>query len=205
MATTTKSLSFETKKISKRKTSTTEAIVELPPNPFIFEILDLVSKQRSSAKKIEVLQKYSHPSLKAVFIWNFDESIKSLLPEGDVPYSNLKDDLNTTGTFSDKMRQEVDTMNYRSTDSIGTIDNSNAGHTSIRKEYEMFYNFIQGGNNSLTSIRREMMFINMLQGLHPKEAEIVCLVKDKRLQEKYKITKEIVSEAYPDIQWGGRS
>jgi aromatic ring-opening dioxygenase LigB subunit len=49
------------------------------------------------------------------------------------------------------------------------------------------------------------MFINILQGLHPFEAEILCLVKDKRLEEKYKITKEVVSEAYPDIQWGGRS
>jgi hypothetical protein len=33
----------------------------------------------------------------------------------------------------------------------------------------------------------------------------MCLVKDKRLADKYKITKEIVSEAYPDITWGGRS
>ena len=49
------------------------------------------------------------------------------------------------------------------------------------------------------------MFINVLQGLHPLEAEIVCLCKDKRLAEKYKITKELVSEAYPDIKWGGRS
>jgi hypothetical protein len=48
------------------------------------------------------------------------------------------------------------------------------------------------------------MFINILQGLHPLEAEILCLVKDKKLSTKYKITKEIVSEAYPDIQWGNR-
>jgi hypothetical protein len=49
------------------------------------------------------------------------------------------------------------------------------------------------------------MFINILEGLHPLEAEILCLCKDKKLQTKYKITKEIISEAYPDIQWGGRS
>ena len=194
---------------AKPKTTTRKKPVvvneDLPANPFAFEVFALVSKQKTNAKKVELLRRYDHPSLKTLFIWNFDESVHSLLPEGDVPYSNLKDDLNTTGSFTDKMRQEVETMKYNSTDSIGTIDNSNAGHTSIRKEYEMFYNFIRGGNNSLTSIRREMMFINMLQGLHPKEAEIVCLVKDKRLDQKYKITKDIVSEAYPDIQWGGRS
>ena len=49
------------------------------------------------------------------------------------------------------------------------------------------------------------MFINLLQGLHPLEAEILCLVKDKKLETKYKITKEIVGQAYPDIEWGGRS
>jgi hypothetical protein len=49
------------------------------------------------------------------------------------------------------------------------------------------------------------MFINILEGLHPLESEILCLVKDKKLQERYKITKEIVSEAYSDITWGNRS
>jgi hypothetical protein len=49
------------------------------------------------------------------------------------------------------------------------------------------------------------MFINVLQGLHPLEAEIICLVKDKKLETKYKISKENVSQAYPDIIWGGRS
>ena len=57
----------------------------------------------------------------------------------------------------------------------------------------------------MSAVRRETMFINILEGLHPLEAEILCLVKDKKLSEKYKVTKEIVAEAYPDIQWGGRS
>jgi hypothetical protein len=49
------------------------------------------------------------------------------------------------------------------------------------------------------------MFINILEGLHPLEAEILILVKDKRLTDKYKITKDVVSAAYPQIVWGGRS
>ena len=69
----------------------------------------------------------------------------------------------------------------------------------------MFFNFVKGGNNGLSSLRRETMFINILQGLHPKEAELLCLVKDKKLSDKYKITLDNVKEAYPDIQWGNRS
>ena len=64
---------------------------------------------------------------------------------------------------------------------------------------------MKGGNDSLTSLRRETMFIQILEGLHPQEAEILCLVKDKKLQTKYKLTYEVVSQAFPDIRWGGRS
>jgi len=57
----------------------------------------------------------------------------------------------------------------------------------------------------MNKMRKESMFINLLQGLHPLEAEIVCLVKDKKLSDKYNLTQDVVAEAYPDIQWGNRS
>ena len=161
--------------MSPTKTTTkTKAKQELPPNPFVHEILELVSKQRSRAKKVEVFQKYEDLSLKTLFIWNFDDTVISVVPEGDVPYKE----------------NEVP---------IGT------DHTSLRREYKHLYNFVKGGNDGLSSLRRETMFIQMLEGLHPEEAKILCLVKDKRLQTKYKLTYDVVAEAYPDIQWGGRS
>ena len=49
------------------------------------------------------------------------------------------------------------------------------------------------------------MFIQLLEGLHPNEAEIICLVKDKQLQSKYNIKEDVIKEAYPDILWGDRS
>ena len=48
------------------------------------------------------------------------------------------------------------------------------------------------------------MFINILQGLHPLEAEILVLIKDGNLTDKYNITREIVEEAYPDIVWSDK-
>jgi hypothetical protein len=179
-----------------------EAIPELPANPFIFEIFNAAAKQRSNAKKVEVLQKYSHPSLKTLFIWNFDETIQSALPPGDVPYSAVNEMDSFKGTLSEKIADAVGKMEELGTNSLGSQDQ---GRSSIRKEYQRFYNFVKGGNDSLSSLRRETMFINVLQGLHPLEAEIICLVKDKKLETKYKISKENVSQAYPDIIWGGRS
>ena len=75
-------------------------------------------------------------------------------------------------------------------------------HTSLRREWKNLFHFIKGGNDELSSLRRETMFIQMLEGLHPEEAKIICLVKDKNLTEKYKVTRELVAEAFPDIVWG---
>jgi len=184
------------------KPKATEEIIELPVNPFAFEVLQLVSKQRSNTKKVEVLKKYEHPSLKAIFIWNFDETVISMLPSGEVPYASVGEQNSFSGTMSEKIEDAVSKMNELQSNSLGSQDQ---GFSSIRKEYQKFYNFVKGGNDGLSSLRRETMFINILQGLHPLEAEILCLVKDKKLGEKYKITKEIISEAYSDIHWGGRS
>jgi hypothetical protein len=187
----------------KKTTKTKTASLDLPNNPFAFEVLDLVSKQRSKAKKIEVLKKFEHISLKALFIWNFDESVKSMLPEGDVPYTGFEDQASHNGTLSTKIDESVRRMHETDSFSMGSSDRN--GHTSIRREYKNFYHFIKGGNDGLSAVRRETMFINVLEGLHPLEAQILCLCKDKKLSDKYKITKEIVAEAYSDIQWGGRS
>ena len=188
---------------TKKRTTTKAASLELPKYPFAFEVLDLVSRQRSKAKKVEVLKKYEHPSLKAVFIWNFDETIKSALPPGDVPYSGFEDQATYSGSLTTKIDEEVRKMHETGSFSMGTSDSQ--GRTTIRREYKNFYHFVRGGNDSMSGVRRETMFINVLEGLHPLEAEIVCLIKDKKLSDKYKITKEVVAEAYPDINWGGRS
>jgi len=148
--------------------------VKLPPNPFLHEILELASKQRSGAKKAEILQEYRNDALTSILIWNFDDSIISILPPGEVPYKE----------------NEVP---------VGT------DHTSLRREWKHLYNFVKGGNDTLNGLRRETMFIQMLEGLHPEEAKILCLTKDKQLQTKYKISQANVAQAFPDIRWGDRS
>ena len=165
-----------TKKTTPRKPRAPKSLprVKLPPNPFMHEILELVSDARTKAKKIEILKEYETPALKSIFIWNFDETVISMLPEGDVPFE--KNDV-----------------------PVGT------DHTSLRREFKQMYHFVKGGNDTLSSLRRESMFIQMLEGLHPEEAEILCLIKDGRLSTKYKINRDTVMDAYPDITWGGRS
>tara|TARA_B100000945_G_C20316584_1_gene565489 strand:- start:451 stop:1077 length:627 start_codon:yes stop_codon:yes gene_type:complete len=200
--TTRKKSTTATKKPAARKPAAPQKVPDLPTNPFVFEVFDAASKMRSKAKKIEVLSRYKHPSIMAVCIWNFDESVISLLPQGEVPYGSNIEDETATGTLSEKIQDAVDKMGELRTTSLGSQDQ---GKASIRKEYTKFYNFIKGGNDSLSGLRRETMFINILTGLHPLEAEILILTKDKKLTDKYKFDKDMVSEAYPEIIWGGRS
>ena len=160
-----------TKKTRKpRKT----AVKKLPSNPFMNEILELVSEQKTDAKKVALLKEYECDILKSLFIWNFDDSVISLLPPGSVPYKPNENPLGTD-------------------------------HSSLRREQRNLYMFVKGGNDTLSTIRRETIFIQMLEGLHPKEAEIVIAVKDKNLEDMYDVPFEVVEEAYPDIEWGGRS
>jgi hypothetical protein len=184
----------------KKRTTTEQPIETLPSNPFVFEVLELASKQRTTVKKVEVLKTYEHDSLKTIFIWNFDESVISLLPEGDVPYGDVKEQNVYSGSLSENLRRES-----LGGESATGQDLDGRGRTSLRREYQNLYHYVQGGNNTLTTIRREMMFINLLQGLHPKESEVLILTKDGRLSDKYKISFENVKQAYPDIKWGGRS
>ena len=202
---TTKSTT--TKKTSKPKAQVvkgpTQTLPNLPRNPFIFEILDIVSKQRTKAKKVAALKKYEEFALKIVLIWNFDESVVSVLPPGDVPYSQYDEQTTQSGTLSTKLSQDIRNMHETGSFSMGVSDQQ--GRTTIRRECKNFYMFVKGGNDGMNNLRRESMFINLLEGLHPLEAEIICLCKDKRLAEKYNLTQEVIAEAYPDIQWGNRS
>ena len=171
----------------------------LPSNPFIFEVLDLVDAQKTNAKKVEVLKNYEHDSIKTVFVWNFDQSVVSLLPPGPVPYGETNAQTTFAGTLSENIAKEA-----AGGESATGQDLDGRNKTSIRREYQNFYHFVQGGNNTLSTTRREMMFIQMLEGLHPKEAEVLCLIKDKDLDQKYNISLENVKQAYPDMTWGWR-
>ncbi len=191
-----------TKKTTTRKPRVVKAAVpipNLPKKPFVFEVLDLVSKQKTKAKKIEVLRKYDEFHLRTLFLWNFDTVIESVLPEGDVPYQSYGDQTSYSGSLSTKLQEDIRSMHETGSFSMGVSDTQ--GRTTIRREVKNFYHFVKGGNDAMNNMRRESMFINILQGLHPLEAEIVVLVKDGNLSDKYKITRELVEEAYPDIVW----
>ena len=145
------------------------------PRLLISEVLRKVSNAKTKAEKVKILRENNSQALRSLLIWNFDDSVISMIPEGDVPY-----------TPNDAP--------------VGT------DHTRLEQEARGLYRFVKGGQDSLKSLKRESMFVQLLEGLSAEEAELLCLVKDGNLNSKYKrITKAVIQEAFPQIEWGNRS
>ena len=70
-------------------------------------------------------------------------------------------------------------------------------HTYLEVEAKRLYNFAVGGNDQLNKIRKETLFIQMLEGLHASEAKVLIDVKNKSLNKTYKgLTSDMVKEAF---------
>ena len=78
-------------------------------------------------------------------------------------------------------------------------------HTRLTQEYKGLYRYFKGGDSTLKGMKREQLFVQLLEGLHEDEANMLVSACNKDLQAKYRITKQVVSEAFPSIVWGNRS
>ena len=79
---------------------------------------------------------------------------------------------------------------------VGSPDEYNP--TYLYPNIKKFYLYIEGGHDGLTPLRREQLFVNMLEGLHPKEAKVVLQVKDKKLKFRG-LTYKLVKTTFPEI------
>ena len=70
-------------------------------------------------------------------------------------------------------------------------------HTSLLSEARKLYHFVVGGNNTINKLKKETMFIQMLEGLQQKDAEVLIAIKNKNLNNIYKgLTAQMVKETF---------
>jgi hypothetical protein len=140
----------------------------------ISEVLQKAHNAKTKAQKIKILQDNNSPGLRSIFIINFDDSLTPRVPLGE-------------------------DVPYRKNEApIGTE------HTLLEKESKKLYRFFRGGDDTLKPLKIESMFIQLLEGLHETESEVVVKAINKTLHKKFRITKATVQEAFPSIEWGGR-
>ena len=159
------------------------ATPKLPVNKtLISEVLQRVSNAKTKAKKVEILQEYKTPALTKILLCNFAKSISFCFPEGSTP--------------------------YRPNEKPKGVE-----HQMLITEHRMLENFIKKTVNGVTfygcsngvrprmqQLKKENLWIQVLESLHAEEAELLDLVKDKKLNTRYKITRQNVIDAFPELK-----
>ena len=145
--------------------------------PSFAEICTKVNNAKDKTKKIAVLREYRTPALEMFLNAAINPNIVWMLPRGDVPF--IENDA-PEGTE----------------------------HTSLINEVHNFHNYVKMdrsrlgmdevvGNPNINSAKREMMFIQLLEGLHKDEANLVISAKDKKVSKTYKgLTAACVCQAF---------
>ena len=141
----------------------------------ISEVLQKAHNAKTKAAKIKILQDNNTQTLRSLFVINFDESIVPRVPLGE-------------------------DVPYRPNEAPKGTE-----HTLLEQEGKKLYRFFKGGDDSVPQMRVENMFIQMLEGLHETEAEVLIKAINKTLHKKYRITQAVVKEAFPQIEWGNRT
>ena len=144
-------------------------------SPLFHEIFTKVNNAKDKPKKVAVLRQYRSEALEHFLMAAFNPSITWLLPEGDVPYiPNEAPD----GTEHTRLSHEARKL-----------------HHYVQREGTPQGSFL--GNPDINSAKREMMFIQLLEGLSAGEAEDLCLAKEQSLNKKYKgLNANVVREAF---------
>jgi hypothetical protein len=136
----------------------------------ISEVLTEASKKKTKAEKISWLRSKTSLPLRDIIKGGFDENIKFNIPAGAPPYKK---------------------------------DEAPIGHqpSTLYTQTRKFKYFVKGGiGDRIEPSRRESMFINILESIHPDDADLVIAMKDKKLKGRYKgITKVLVAEAFPTL------
>ena len=145
--------------------------------PLFHEIFTQVNNAKDKPKKVAVLRKYRSEGLESFLMVAFNPDIEWMLPEGDVPY--MPNDA-PEGTE----------------------------HTTLHSEAKNLYFYVKKlvfgttnqwvfGNTQINDARREMMFIQLLEGLSSPEAELLLQAKNRTLNKKYKgLNANTVREAF---------
>jgi hypothetical protein len=134
----------------------------------VWEIFELVEKTKSRKDKIEILRQHNIMPVRDVLQGTFDPNIQWNLPGGTPPYTPNAEDAPTPST--------------------------------LRKQHMKFKYFVKGlrESDNLNKIKRERMFIDMLESVPPREAEILVSMINKQQPVKG-LTEKLVKEAYPDL------
>ena len=148
----------------------------------ISEVLQRASNAKTKAEKVKVLQEYKSPALTKVLLCNFADNIRFCFPSGKTPYEpqDRPKGVDHQYLFNEQRLLEK----FIAKQINGIVYYGCSGQTRPR----------------IQQLKKEQMWVQLLENLHPEEANVLDLVKDKKLTDRYKITKQNVIDAFPELQ-----
>ena len=158
------------------------ATPKLPVNKtLISEVLQRVSNAKVKDKKVEILVEYSTPALKKILLCNFAKSIEFVFPPGKTPFRPLDRPKGIEHTMLISEHRMIDKFIKKTVNGVTYYGDSNSTQPNIQQ------------------LKKESLWIQILESLHSEEAELLDLVKDGELTKRYKITKQNVIDAFPEL------
>ena len=159
------------------------ATPKLPVNKtLISEVLQRVSNAKTKDKKVAILQEYKTAALTKILLCNFAKSIEFVFPPGATPYKENEAPKGVEHTMLITEHRMIDKFIKKTVNGITYYGDSNGQRPSIQ------------------TLKKESLWIQILENLHAEEAELLDLVKDKNLTSRYKITKQNVIDAFPELR-----
>ena len=147
----------------------------------ISEVLQRVSNAKTKAKKVEILQEYKSAALTKVLLCNFSKNIEFVFPEGETPYRPLD---RPKGVHHQLLITEHRLLSKFIKKNVNGV---------------VYYGCSNTTRPMMQQLKKENLWIQILESLHSEEAALLDLVKDKKLTSRYKITKQNVIDAFPEL------
>ena len=147
----------------------------------ISEVLQRASNAKTKDKKVEILQEYKSPALTKILLCNFAKSIDFVFPSGKTPYTPLDRPKGVEHQLLFSEQRLLDRFIKKTVNGV------------------TYYGCSGGTKPNLAQLKKENLWIQLLEALHSEEAELLDLVKDKKLTSRYKITRQNVIDAFPEL------
>jgi hypothetical protein len=147
----------------------------------ISEVLQRVSNAKNKDEKVSILKEYKTLALTKILLCNFAKNIHFVFPDGETPFTALD--------VPKGVEHQLLITEHRMIDKM------------IKKEVNGMVLYGCSGNTkpSIQQLKKEALWIQLLESLHSEEAELLDLIKDKKLTTRYKITKQNVVDAFPEL------
>ena len=148
----------------------------------ISEVFQRVSNAKTKTEKVSILQQYKSPALTKLLLCNFAKNIDFVFPEGRTPFTpkTTPKGIDHTRLFTE--HRYIDKFIKKSVNGVTYWGCSNTIRPRIQQ------------------LKKEQMWVQLLEGLHADEAKVMDLVKDKKVTDRYKITKQNVIDAFPELK-----